>query len=403
MSGPLLTGLTSGASLAVAHVTVPSLLILGTDAVLAAGPATSVQLAHACRLAGYQTVIPVSWGDELVAARALERLRDTNGPCVQCSCPYVSQRLAEHGDTIAPMLLCLVPPPIATAEYLRVLLAPSRPHITFAGACPAASHQSIDAWLTPDELMKALTNRGISPTSQPTEFDSVIPPDRRRFYSDPGGVPSRHALNQLSVPIDFVELKAEDVVVDLAQQLLQKTRTLIDVAVPLGCSCSGMVSGVSAESARPRVREQEPPRALSPIVDHSIRFGLDGSPPKILAHVKRGGRARPMADRASEVPSAVSESSVAGMESVVRRRSPGSVSRPVLGTMPLKRTEAGRQLPRAYVARRRSSSPSVRLDAVTPEVPPSPHALVERKRWLMVAAAGLAVGLSFAWLIRLLT
>ena len=45
-------------------MTVPSVLILGTDAVLAAGPATPVQLVHACRAAGYDAVIPASWGDE---------------------------------------------------------------------------------------------------------------------------------------------------------------------------------------------------------------------------------------------------------------------------------------------------------------------------------------------------
>jgi hypothetical protein len=46
-------------------VTSPSLVILGTDAVLAAAPATPVQLAHACLAAGYGAAVPASWGDEL--------------------------------------------------------------------------------------------------------------------------------------------------------------------------------------------------------------------------------------------------------------------------------------------------------------------------------------------------
>src|SRR6185295_15572653 len=95
-------------------LTVPSLLVLGTDTVLAAAPATPVQLAHACLASGFQAVIPASWGDELIAARALERLRDIDAPRVQCSCPHVSKRLAEHGEAIAPQLLHFVPPPIAT-------------------------------------------------------------------------------------------------------------------------------------------------------------------------------------------------------------------------------------------------------------------------------------------------
>ena len=47
------------------------IVILGTDAVLAALPATAVQLAHACIEAGFINVIPASWGDELIAAALL--------------------------------------------------------------------------------------------------------------------------------------------------------------------------------------------------------------------------------------------------------------------------------------------------------------------------------------------
>src|SRR5438067_4356844 len=99
MSGPLLTGLRNGASLAVGPVTAPSLLILGTDAVLAAVPATPVQLAHACLASGFDAVIPVTWGDELVAARVLDRIRGIDTPVVQCCCPYVTRRLAANADT----------------------------------------------------------------------------------------------------------------------------------------------------------------------------------------------------------------------------------------------------------------------------------------------------------------
>ena len=41
---------------------IPSIVILGTDAILAALPATPIQLAHACLRIGYQHVVPASWG-----------------------------------------------------------------------------------------------------------------------------------------------------------------------------------------------------------------------------------------------------------------------------------------------------------------------------------------------------
>src|SRR5436853_7208564 len=115
MSGPLLTGLSDGASLAggprarrcalsllptraisLAQVafapavptTVPSLLILGTDAVIAAAPATPVQLAHPGVAAGFRSVLPGSWGAELLASPSLGRVRDAVAPVAYRPRPY---------------------------------------------------------------------------------------------------------------------------------------------------------------------------------------------------------------------------------------------------------------------------------------------------------------------------
>jgi hypothetical protein len=386
-----------------AHVTDPSLLILGTDAVLAAGPATPVQLAHACREAGYDAVIPASWGDELVAARALERLGGTDLPLIYCSCPHVSLRLAAHGEAIGSMLLCMIAPPVAAAEYLRAIYAPSRPHITFAGACPAASHESIDSWISAEELLLLLADRGISTQAQPTEFDSVIPPDRRRYFSDPGGVPCRQALRQLSESLEIVEVRGDDVVLDLAQQLLQKRRVLIDLSVPLGCTCSGMVTGMSPEAARPRVREQEPPRAFAPVVDHAMSFPLDGVPPRIAPR-EMNRTAFQDTNGTPVQPHVEVETAPLATDMIPRRRSSPGLPRPVLGSMPLKRTDTGRQLPRAYVARRRSSPrdvPAVEA-ALGRDAPAAPRPRVDRDRLLLIGTAGVVVGLAVAWLISLL-
>src|SRR5258708_2236551 len=118
--------------------TVP-IVILGTDALLAALPATPVQLAHACLRAGFVNVVPASWGDELIAAAVLRRLpRFGNGPAIQCSCPIVAHRLLTVGGDLRPVLLPLVPPPVAVARYVRTLAQPSRARITYVGGCPRA-------------------------------------------------------------------------------------------------------------------------------------------------------------------------------------------------------------------------------------------------------------------------
>src|SRR5215212_5327177 len=115
----------------------PSVVVLGADAILAALPASPVQLAHACLLAGYQSVVPASWGDELIAAATLRTLEHHgHAPAVQCSCPFVAHRLLASGTDLRPFLVSLLSPPVALARYLRAAHAPSKLRITYVGRCP---------------------------------------------------------------------------------------------------------------------------------------------------------------------------------------------------------------------------------------------------------------------------
>lgn len=407
-----------------------TLLILGTDVVLAATPATAVQLAHACLAAGYQAVIPATWGDELIAERTLQRLRQASSPLVQCSCPLVARRLAANGAELAPMLLSFVAPPVATAGYLRAVYAPTPLHITFAGGCPAARHQSIDVWLSAQELMDALTDSGITIGSQPTEFDSVLPPDRRRFFSEPGGIPTRSGLRHLPAPVELHEFGA-DFVADLAQRLLSSERSLLDIAPALGCACSGAVGKVRPGAARANVKELEPPRAFAPVVDHSLPLVLESTLPIVVPPaVTRSAPELPPSEashspppfapapelRLSPAPTsplppshppsppplsvAPAESEVVAVDALSRRSPPGQ-SRAVLGTMPHARTETGRQLPRAYVARRRSSPHGLRA-VRRAEAATAATVRNARTRWAIVGAAALGVGLLLTWLLRLI-
>src|SRR5438093_1436977 len=171
------------------------LVILGTDAVLAALPATPVQLAHACMRAGFANVIPASWGDELVAWAVIQRLSLLGAdPAIQCSCPVVAHRLLSAGGDLRPVLISVVPPPVALARYVRAMAQPGRTRITYVGACPGAIDDAIDVRMTPAALLDMLAEREILVDEQPRVFESVIPPDRRRFRSQAGGLPASDAL-----------------------------------------------------------------------------------------------------------------------------------------------------------------------------------------------------------------
>jgi hypothetical protein len=356
--------------------TVP-VAILGTDALLAASPATPVQLAHACLQAGFASVIPASWGDELIAAATLRRLPVFgNGPVVHCSCPIVAHRLLTVGGDLRPALLSLVPPPIATSRYLRTLSRPSQLRVTYIGSCPGAVDASIDIRMTPEALIAMLAERGIVPEDQPLVFESVIPPDRRRFLSQPGGLPAADALWNEHGSRTLVEVGGEDLVAELAQHLLSGKNVLIDAATHLGCYCSGATDDSTPADARSSVVAHEPPRSTSPVVEERAPIELDSHVPAVsrtpidVAAIPAGlALGTPVsANRAGDTPLGQRFSPARGVATLAEprpaRTSNPSVARPVQGSVPVSRDVEGRSLPRAYVARRRSSPRGV------PVIPP---------------------------------
>jgi Iron only hydrogenase large subunit, C-terminal domain len=377
----------------------PSLLILGADAVAAALPATPVQVAHACLASGFDHVIPASWGDELVAEHVVARVQGAASPMVQCSCPCVVRRLAPHAEQLDPVLMRIVSPPVALARYLRTLYASTPPHVTFVGACPAGDDPSIDAWLAPEELFRQMDRRGITPAAQPTVFDSVLRPDRRRYWSVAGGVPMSARVKDIGIEIR--EIAEDDFVPELAEELLSDGRLLLDVALSTGCSCSGVIPGVPSRDARARIADHEPPRSLTPVIDATSHVQLDetrnATPPSTMPVQVRSDVREP-----SDASEAVATVVVA--PAAAPRRSPVGITRPVLGAMPLTRRETGRQLPRAYIARRRSSPRGLRLDSGerVRGAGSAPESGRTRRLTVWVGLAGLAAGLGLAWLARAL-
>ena len=254
----------------------PSVAIVGTDAVLAAAPATPVQLAHACLRRGFTVAVPASWGDELVATESLRRLATRErGPAVICVCPFARARLLGPGPDLAPFLVSLVSPPVAVARYLRSAYGEHGVRVTYIGACPGADDPSIDERLTPDAFIAELADHGISLSEQPLVFDSIVPPDRRRWCSLPGGVPNADSLWAETDGRTMVEIEREDVTTELAQHIMAREHVLLDLAPSLGCACSGAVGLVSPHKARAMVTAAEPPRALSPVIDPAAVVALD--------------------------------------------------------------------------------------------------------------------------------
>ena len=245
-------------------------IILGADAVLAALPASPVQLAHACQALGFHLAAPATWGDELIAEACLELLADYEHPsAVMCSCPLVTERLTRASTMLEPFMLTFDSPPVATARYLRAAFGAQALHITYAGSCPGAHHDSIDARLRPSDLLDAFVESGIVLGAQPNCFDALVPLDRRRFYSLPGGVPARDHVERLAGR-SSIELGGDDVVLELTQHLIEQTPALLDISLPLGCACAGVGEHALRGNPRAALLTIEPPRARRPVLDQSL-------------------------------------------------------------------------------------------------------------------------------------
>jgi len=250
--------------------------IIGNDAVLEAAPATPVQLAHACLRRGFTVAVPASWGDELVASETVRRLASRErGPAVMCVCPFVRSRLLAPGPDLAPFLVSLVAPPVATARYLRAAYGEHDVRITYIGGCPSGDDPSIDERLTPDAFFADLAEHGIALAEQPLVFDSIVPPDRRRWCSLPGGTPTAEVLWGDSDTRALVEIDRDDVSTDLAQHIITHEHVLLDLAPGLGCMCSGAIRLSPSRTARAAVIALEPPRAPKPVIDPAPMVALD--------------------------------------------------------------------------------------------------------------------------------
>lgn len=244
-----------------------SIAILGNDAFLAASPALPVQLMHAALAAGFDSVVPASLGDELVAGETM-RLAQLRGrrPVVQCVCPFALSQLCKREANLADVTIAVAPAAVALARALR-LDRPESQHITYIGACPGADDPSIDLQVMPDAFLRGLEKKGVSLAAQPEVFTDRLPPDRRRYLSVPGGAP-RADLVEAVLRRNVVSLGGRmNPLLAVADALFDGGVTMIDPAGAYHCACAGADAGRSAVDGRAAIARMEPARALAPIFE----------------------------------------------------------------------------------------------------------------------------------------
>ncbi len=244
-----------------------SIAILGNDAFLAASPALPVQLMHAALAAGFDAVVPVSLGDELVAGETL-RLAQLRGrrPVVQCSCPFSLTQLCKREANLADVTIAVAPAAVALARALR-LERDETQHITYIGGCPGAQDPAIDLQVIPEAFLRGLAKKGIVVAQQPDVFTDRVPPDRRRFLSLPGGAPRPELIASLLRRNTVALTSRTNPLLAVADALFDGGVTMIDPAGAYRCVCAGADAAPSVAEGRVTIAGMEPARALSPIFE----------------------------------------------------------------------------------------------------------------------------------------
>ena len=232
-------------------------VILGNDAVVAARPSSLSELVRACRAAGFDIVVPPSWGDELVADGYLARLTDRrDGVVVACACPRVRTLVAGAATGAEATCITLAAPPVAAARYLRLVYGDTL-LVTYVGDCPSASDGSIDARFTPGGFFASLHRQGVtlSDVATAADMDDSELDRWRRHRSIPGGLPARRFLAR--APVDRVLREADVETVAAAAWKTSRWRVLLDLSDAAGCACGG---------DRAQVEDAEPARSPTPIL-----------------------------------------------------------------------------------------------------------------------------------------
>jgi hypothetical protein len=265
-------------------------VILGNDAVVAARPSSPAQLARACVSAGFDIVVPPSWGDELVAEGYLAQLAThREAVVVACGCARVATLLARSTAGHKAGRETIAAPPVAAARYLRLVYGDAL-LVTFVGDCPGASDPCIDARFTPSGFFASLHRQGVTlgTGSDDAEFTDAEADRWRRHRSMPGGLPARRFLAR--PPVERVLREVDTATFDSAGWQPSRSRVLLDLAESARCSCTGN---------RAQVEDQEPARSTTPILvpppGLDLRPELSPRRPRVSHSIPAGPSASPSA------------------------------------------------------------------------------------------------------------
>ncbi len=217
----------------------------------------AAQVAGAFRAAGFDRVVEVAQGADLVSRAYARHLREhADGVHIATTCPAVSEYVRKYVPELVGRLVPVVSPMVATALAVRELYGDDV-RCVFVGPCVAKKAEMrdeavqgvVDEVLTLQEAHRLLTARGVDvAAAAPAAWD---PPaaGRARIFPLPGGLLESAGLDRGMLDPEVLVVSGHDETVEVLDSL-----TRIETDGPLlveALMCRGCYCGPGISSSQP--------------------------------------------------------------------------------------------------------------------------------------------------------
>ncbi len=232
------------------------------------------QVIAAVRALGFDEVMEVAFGAQLLARRYTQLFRQTKSLVISTPCPAVVAYVQKYVPSLVPHLAKLVSPAVALGRCIKNRYRPDA-YTVFIGPCTAKKAEivdpdvagAIDVALTYRELRLMLDCAQIVLEEQPEDWFDALPAGIARIFPASGGLLRSAALKAdvLANDILVVEGKENSIAVLKALARGELKVRFVDILF-----CQGCIDGPTMESDLSLFARKE---AIADFVSHSQNVG----------------------------------------------------------------------------------------------------------------------------------
>lgn len=247
----------------------PTVAMLAPSYPAALEGVTGDQVVAALRRLGFERVLEVGFGAEMVAQAYADLVR--HPPCeplISTPCPALVSYVTKHLPELVPHLAPVVSPMIALGRAVKGQLVPGA-QVVFIGPCIAKKAEledpavagAVDAALTFQELSELLERHGIAPTTLPASSPNEPLPYLGGLFPVSGGL-----LKTASIEADLMDDSVA--VIEGHEKCISALRQIRDGNFPArfvdALLCEGCIAG-------PAFNDNRPPLARKALVTAHVR------------------------------------------------------------------------------------------------------------------------------------